>query len=146
MGSINYGTSDILTIGVNTNDIESYGEWELESLHDDIRNILEDYTFYHHNVKIECGYYEGFYISIEYQDYSYLDDYQEKLEVLKELSDIHRLLKECIRCGLVSCYPGWCTGYSNEKESIQELKKAISEAKENIRTTPTERNYYRKAA
>ena len=147
MGAINYGSSDIVNIGLNIDscfydnaDAEDR-ENELEFMRDYIQETLDEFYFDFVKIEISSGYYEGFYINIEDPGFNYFDNYIEKQEYIKELSQVHRMLKECINKGLVEYSPGWCTGYSTEKESYIDLAAAIKTAKQAARTTPTYKNY-----
>lgn len=143
MGTINYKTSDFITVGYNCNyiDYEEY-EWNIETIQeyfDTIHAILtNNYNFYYFNVTIEPGYYEGFYIDIEH-NYNYCyDNYLEKRAALKEITQIKKFLLQCINdfeCCAV--YPGWCTGYADYKSTLEELDAAINEMRRTVKSTPT---------
>lgn len=165
MGTINYYTSDYITIGLEPiyaydlkNDagfmeelqaeIDEYGgtiEEKIENYiqgcyEDDVYNIqciLDKYDFYYFHVVIKPGYYEGFTIDIENNYGLAYDSWQDKLDALKEATQIKKFLLECIDNGLCQVFPGWCTSYKDRKTSIAAVKKAIREMKEEIRNIPT---------
>ena len=142
MGTINYKTSDYVTIGYNCNNIdyEEY-EWSIETIeeyYNTINAILNNHRFYYFHVTVNAGYYEGFYIDIENNFPWFLDDYREKQNAQKEITEIKAFLLECINnyeCFAVS--PGWCTTYADYNETLKRLNIAIREMRETVRSTPT---------
>lgn len=142
MGTINYGHNDIFNIGINPdNYIDEYEkETDINFLWDEITEELERYNFNAFSVSAEPGYYEGFYIKINF-DWLYFDDHIEKLETQKEITQLKRFLEFCVYWDLVQYHPGWCTSYENEKETEKALKQAIKELRQNIKAIPTYRNY-----
>jgi hypothetical protein len=143
MGTINYATSDYITIGFNC-DYDYIDEWEKETdlavTYEIINELLEKYNFYYYHVTLEPGYYEGFYIDIE-RNFIFYDDYVEKQEAQKEVTQLKNFLLECINEGMVQVYPGWCTGYEDHKTSIKNVKEAIKNIRLDIKITPTYRQY-----
>lgn len=142
MGTINYKTSDFITIGYNCNNID-YEEYEwcretIEEYYNTVSAILKEYSFYYFHVTVEPGYYEGFYIDMEYNFPYCFDDYTEKRAAQREITQIKKFLLECIEnyeCCAVS--PGWCTGYADYKKTISRLDGAIKEMRETVKATPT---------
>lgn len=164
MGSINYKRNDIITLGYNIpkkeeeaekiaeeetkiygNNVEAeqvyYDEEQFN--YEEVKNILEKYNFNILAVEIEAGYYEGFYINLDF-DYLYFENTEEKKEALKEATKLKKLLFEVLLFGMVSCCPGWCTGYSTEEETKKEIKEAIKELKKEMQNTLTEKKYFKK--
>ena len=146
MGAINYGTSDYITLGYNCDNIdyeeEFYNDFIMDC-YDQIKYRLKEEYFYYFHVTLEPGYYEGFYINIENNFPVWLDDYQEKQAAQKEITEIKKFLLECIydyEC--YSCYPGWCTGYADYKNTLKDLDAAIWEMRNTIKNTPTYRQYH----
>lgn len=149
MGAINYGTSDYITIGYNCNldydeadfnspeEMENCRFWDMDESREEIETILQKYDFYYYHVVIKPGYYEGFYIDIE-NNFGYCyDDYTDKKEAQKEITQIKLFLLECVNAGLCEVFPGWCTSYKDYKTSVQAIKEAIKEIREDARTIPT---------
>ena len=145
MGTINYNTSRYITIGINPDDYndENYelNEFIVNDLYDEIKSVLNKYNFYFFHVCIVPGYYEGFSIDIDNNFSVCYDDYNEKREVQKEITQIKSFLIECANNGLVACFPGWCMGYANYKETLQLIKEAIKEMRMEAKEIPTYRNY-----
>lgn len=116
---------------------------ELDFMQDDayieLKAMLEKENFYFYDIEIEPGYYDGFYISIE-DKYYYLENYQEKLKMQKELTTISKFLQKAIKeCNMRICYPGWCTGWEEEEEnSLKKLAMGIRAERERIKKIPTE--------
>lgn len=134
MGTINYGTSKYITLGLEPFAFSDYedepGEcdyfsrsYDMEDLQRDAEQILECYNFKFFDVSIISGYYEGFYIDIS--DVSpFLFDESDLPEAFREANCLGALLLRFIKLGLAQCFPGWCTGYASAEES----KKAVAAA------------------
>jgi hypothetical protein len=141
MGTINYKTSDYITLGYNTGDIDYEDEFYSDDIQfefDGIKALLEDASFYYFHITLEPGYYEGFSINIEY-NFSYcLDNYFEKLEALKEITRIKNFLIYIVNNFNINVvYPGWCTSYGDYKKTISEINAAIKEMRCSVKQTPT---------
>ena len=76
----------------------------------------------------------------------FFDDYEEKKEALAEIREIEQYLKDNAGNGLVSVYPGWCTGYADYKQTLKDIRKAAKEMREDVKATPTYRTYIRETA
>ena len=147
MGTINYGSNEYINIGANPNNywIEDengdniFLDFEMDDDYQNIKSLLDNYNFYYFNVTIEPGYYEGFYIDINF-DYLWVDAY-EKPEILKELTQLKKFLLKCAGYGLLEYYPGWCMGYSDYKNTIESIKNMIRDTKQNILKYPTYKTY-----
>lgn len=147
MGTINYGTSDYITIGYNLNwDGSEFETWEemenekqldIEDMYINIRAILNKYDFTFYHVTIEPGYYEGFYIDIENNFPYCYDSREDKRAAQKEVTELKALLIECVNTGLVQVWPGWCMSYNTRIESIEAIKTAIKEMRAEIKSIPT---------
>lgn len=148
MGTINYKTSDYITIGYNCNNIDysdDYYNDDIQMYFDYIAANLEQEHFYYYHVKLEPGYYEGFSIDIEFNFAICFDNYEDKQLAQKEITRIKTFLTRCINefeCCAV--HPGWCTGYSDYKNSLIELNAAITQMRIAARQTPTYSTYIRK--
>lgn len=139
MGTINYFTSDYITLGVNCNDIESDDDFYfLQDDYEQIESILSGENFYYFNVRLRPGYYEGFSIDIEF-NFSYcLDSWKDRREAQKEITNIYKFLIRCINAfNLCAVSPGWCTSYYNYNDTIKKLKQAIKEMRETVSNAPT---------
>ena len=141
MGAINYKTSDFITLGYNTNNIDYEDEFYDELINDEyeeIKYLLEEENFYYFHIVIEPGYYEGFTIDIEH-NFSYCyDDYFEKLQALKEITQIKNFLLYIVNnFNINAVYPSWCTSYADYKKTIEEINTAIIEMKTSVKNTPT---------
>lgn len=148
MGTINYKTSDYITIGYNLNNVarvEPFYSDYIEFDYYDAKSIIEKEYFNYFSVEIEPGYYEGFSIDIKnnfgylwFEDSYCFDNYNEKLQALKEATTLKKLLLELINnFNLCVVYPGWCTGYGDYKTTIKEINAAIKELKIEIKNIPT---------
>ena len=148
MGTINYGSNKYINMGMNLSvydNIYNYEnrqfeyETELQFLYDEIEHILKQYNFEYFTIKLEPGYYEGFYIDIDF-DYLWVDYYEKPL-ILKELTQLKQFLLQCCNYGMVKYSSGWCMGYYNEEETRKAIKKCIRNTKEDIKKYPTYRTY-----
>lgn len=140
MGAINYNTSDFITIGYNCNDIDYDEPFYYEFIQDDheqTKYILDQYNFCYFDVKIKPGYYTGFYIDIEF-NYKYcFDNYKDKRDALKEITQIKKFLLSCLDFGCCAVWPGWCTTYFTAAESIEKINASIKEMRATVQITPT---------
>lgn len=148
MGTINYGSNNYINMGMNLkqfDDILNYKdriyeyETELDYIWEETQALLNKYNFEYFTVKLEPGYYEGFYIDIVF-DYLWVD-YYEKALILKELTQLKQFLLKCCENGLVKYSAGWCMGYYTEQETIKAIKECIRTTKETIKKYPTYRTY-----
>ncbi len=164
MGAINYKSNDIITLGYNIpkkekeaaeiaeEEAKNYGNnvEEIEVYYDEesydyeeVKNILKKYNFNILKIALESGYYQGFYINLNF-DLRYFDNTEEKKEALKETTKLKKLLLELLQINMVSYSPGWLTSYSTEEETKEEIKEAIKNLKEEIKSTLTEKRYFKK--
>ena len=167
MGTVNYRTSDIITLGLNPYDprdfendpdfmeeaqrqIDEYGD----DIDDIIYSVISDYTeddrsraedvisnyqsdFF--TVSIEPGYYEGFSIDIRNNLPGEFYDDEEREEALNDAYQLRELLITLVNdvC-LVQVYPGWVTTYIDPAHSLTNVKKAMREVIAEINDTPNE--------
>jgi hypothetical protein len=141
MGAINYRTSDYITVGYNLNNIDYEDDFCYEWIQDDydqVKYILDkNCSFNYFNVKLEPGYYDGFYIDIEFNYGLYLDSFRDRLEAQKEVTQIKKFLLECINdFGCCSVWPGWGMCYLDRKNTLKELNAAIKEMRSTVKNTP----------
>ena len=143
MGTINYGTSDYITIGYDCGNIDYNEPFYYELIQDDFEQVkytLKQYNFYYFNVTLKPGYYEGFYINIEHNFNFCYDNYLEKRDALKEITQIKKFLLSCLDFGCCAVYPGWCMGYADYKTTLKDIDAAIYNMREEVRKTPTWHN------
>lgn len=133
MGSVNYHTSDYITLGVNP---DTTTKNDCDFLWEEIKDIFGDALFDNYKVSIKPGYYEGFSVYIE----NYLPvcfySWEEKKQAYEEISFLAKRLVECIDCGLVQCWPGWCMAYASKEYTYKGLLAAVEEMKEDVKKTP----------
>ena len=140
MGTINYGTGDYITIayqpieGENSTDIEAQ-KWAQAAQTFD---VYEDQFNCCFDVILDRGYYEGFYVEVNAGDYISFgfDDKEQVLEAYLELEQVRKFLIELLEAGLYVCHPGWCTGYLDYSESLNEINQAIAKMSDDIFLTP----------
>lgn len=146
MGTINYKTSDFITLGYNCNNIDYDDEFYndlISDLYDQIEYRLKQERFYYFHVILEPGYYEGYSINIEFNFSVYFDDWKDKQAAQKEITQIKKFLLECINdFECVAVYPGWWTTYLDYKSSIIDLNIAVELMRETVKQTPTYNQYF----
>ena len=159
MGAWNYGKSEcLLTLGyydidyspteeeieeeMAMNDVDKKTAEQLcyechqDCVSQDFRNVkalFEQKKWLYYDIKVEPGYYEGFWISISDKFYE-LNSIAEKKEWQEELNELAKVLNTCVRDYLMRvCYPGWCIGWEDTIESsIVKLSDAINKERKRI--------------
>lgn len=174
MGTINYKTSDYITMGIKPVDAfdllkdQDFRNWIMEEYHfrpeDDTEEVysiasdvaheyntedqagaermledLADLAYYH--IAVQPGYYEGFSIKIENNYPVVYDSYEDRAEAQKEVTRIKKMLFDLADCGLCSVWSGWRTTYRDREETAEDIKKAVEVMRQEIRDTPTWRQY-----
>lgn len=127
MGSINYGSNNIINLGYNG--VDDFAELSYNY----IANILPNLEYY--KIDIEYGYCEGFYLNIERQ-YFYLDNCYQKKEMLKEVRKIQTFLIDAVRYTECDVYTscGWCgCSWLDKKEGIKEIRQAMKKERQVIK-------------
>ena len=171
MGAINFYTSDYITLAIKPYDIDDFKsdkefmqEMEEETkeysgtLDDNIYSYIEDcyecdrenvetilnkYDFTYYHIAIKYGYYESFSLDIENNYGVAYDDWTDKAAAQKEITQIKTMLIELAGVGMVATFPGWCTTYFNYDCTIGKIKRAIKEMREEVKQTPTWKQYER---
>lgn len=165
MGTINYHTSEYITLGIRPyekmdfendesfmdeirHEVEEYGGTVDEAIDtyitdcydDDYANVeaeIDDHDFQYFDISIKPGYYEGFTINIERNFPDAYETWEDKRDAQKEITEIRKMLLNCAGNGLVKCSPGWVTGYSDYNETVSAIDEAIREMRKDVKTTPT---------
>lgn len=140
MGTINYKTNKYVTIGLNTNylyedteDIQEEEIYETELfIYEETKAIIEKYNFDYFVVNIVDGYYDGFCINFDFKK-DYISSYEERTLIEKEITQLKKLLFELVDYELNVCFPWWVTKWLNNKESKQEIQKAIKEIRKDAK-------------
>lgn len=161
MGTINYLTSDIITLVCDGHfaDIDfikdvltDYGEeypredveqYQIDEYIDecirDSYNLIEARlydvdTFVFFKIKVDFGYYEGVQIVIEDLTKYGFEDSQERRDALKEANRLKNLLHIITReYSFYSCCPSWCSAYYDKNQTHARIDTAIKELKNRIR-------------
>ena len=168
MGTINYGTSDYITLSIKpyyTTDLlcdpdfleylqeidAEPGQAEdiatetiqtyYEADKENAQAILDEAGLYYIHIAIKPGYYEGLYIDIENNFPIFFDDYRERKEALAELKTVKATLEALAGCGYVVTCPGWCTSYGDYNSTMTAIKEAVKAIRNEIKNTPTWRQY-----
>ena len=150
MGTINYKTSDFITLGYNCNNIDYEDEFYheiIQDYYDQIAYRLKQEDFYYFHIELEPGYYEGYSLNIEFNFNVCFDNWEDKPAAQKEITQIKKFLLECINdFECVAVYPGWCTGYADYKRTLRELNGAIKLMRRVAKATPTYNQYIKAGA
>ena len=169
MGAINYGTSQYITMGIVPycryeleedlafmdelrREVAEYGGDIDEALNDYINDceecdranaesIIEKYDIHYWRIELKNGYYDGFYLDIESRYGIAFDDWTDRAEAQKEVTQIKKMLYELAGVGMVKCTPGWSTGYSSYSETLKAIDEAVKDMREEVKIKPTWRQY-----
>lgn len=149
MGTINYGTSNYITLGYNCANIDYEEDFYNDYINDlfyQIQYRIKKEDFRYFDIEVKPGYYEGFYINIDF-DFLFFDTWEEKHLAQKEITKIKAFLIECIEdFECVAVYPGWCTGYADYKTTLEETAAAVVEMRGTVKNTPTYQQYIKRGA
>lgn len=161
MGTINYKTSEFLTVGLMPFDFDEEKAALIEMGEEDTPEPTDsevfDYIFdieaeeraeveYHFkdlsfsifDVKIEPGYYEGFSIDVRL-DYLYFDDNEEKEAAIKEAGMIRDLWLYAVNnTNCFEVWPGWVTTYKEYDETLESIEKAYKAMLEAVEKIPVD--------
>lgn len=163
MGTINFKTSQYITMGVKPYDAaevakdpdfldfineyypgedpERMAAEEISGYYDadreNIESILKNYSFDYFNIEVIPGYYESLQIFISDNLPLYFDDDDEKREALEEVDKMTEFLKEAAGVGFIACFPSWATGYKDHAETLKEIDEAAGKMREEITSAAT---------
>ena len=120
MSSINYGSNctneGLLNIGLNLNRFNS--PITIMRRANMMREIVDDYNGTWFKVNVEPGYYEGAWVSVEWdEDILFYNGPWSFEEVRSEITYLNTMLQLLVNAGCVEYWPGWCTGYSTAAET-----------------------------
>ncbi len=115
-------------------------------IYEDVKNFLEStVTPDHYSVSLTNGYYEGFYLTIENDIPWIFDDSREKNEYLKDITVLKNTLTRLVKeHGLTVVYPGWCTGYADEKDTATEINEFIRNLRKEVKSVDTFNTHQKK--
>lgn len=122
--------------------ISSYEEDDYYNAED----VLDKYSFYYFHVVLKSGYYSGSQLDIETNFGVAFDNYEDKREAQKEITQIKKCLHELNGIGMKATWCGWCPTWFNYDETEKMIDKAIEEMREEVRNTPTWKQYDRETA
>jgi len=174
MGTINYGTSNYITMGIKPYYYTDFDEKEIAEDYcmandcdiddfdvapyimdliqdyymDDWRNcydVLSQYFFHYYHVVLKGGYYEGFYLDIENNYGVCYDDWTDRREANKEITQLKECLIKLAGMGMVACYPFWVMSYEDYEGTLRCIDEAIKEMRAEVKVIPTWRQYEREA-
>ena len=166
MGTINYLTSDYITMAIKPYNYSDFDEDEIREYYcidndvedaemdvqayiydlirgyyeEDLANaedVLRRYHFDYYDVRIEYGYYEGFSLKIE-NNYGYCYDcWEDRRYANKEITKLKQMLIELANFGMVACYPFWIMEYEDYKGTLECIDEAIKEMRAEVKRIPT---------
>ena len=93
------------------------------------------------NICIKPGYYSGFSVTVDINEWNYFDDWEEKELALSEVKDVQELLNNLVDEYMGVVYPGWCSTWANYEESKKAIKKAMAELRRKIKAIPCYSRY-----
>ena len=165
MGTVNYKTSDIITLGLRPYEPQDfeldpdfmedarrqsrlYGDNLNSIIYQTIADYTEDdqqtaehiinrYSFEFFTVTIEPGYYEGFSVNIFNDLPGEYWDMEERQQALTDAANLGDMLKELVNTAcLVEVMPGWITTYHDTDRTLWDIRKAIKGLIYDINDTP----------
>ncbi len=163
MGTINFKTSDIITLAIKpynfdttktsilcnldeydgmtaddvTDDViyeEIQGSYDADT--DNAKYIINQYSFDCYSIDVVSGYYDSIQILINFE-YDCFDDYTEKRQAQKEITQLKKCLLDLAGVGFVACFPSWCTSYCDYHGTIKAINEAIKDERRRIANVPT---------
>lgn len=129
MGAVNLGTSKVITLGLMPYENES-DEVCYEDDFANVREIINDCDFRFFTVALKPGYYESFYLDIDY-DLGDLEDFEEE-EINAEIDRLDGCLLRCVNIGMQAYTPGWVTTWFTCEDSVDMVKTAISDLRSSV--------------
>ena len=115
-------------------------------IYEDVKNFLGSAaTPDHYSISLVNGYYEGFYLTIDNDIPWVFDDSREKNEYLKDITVLKNTLTKLVKeYGLTVVHPGWCTGYTDEKGALKEIKELVRNLRKEVKSMDTFSTYQKK--
>ena len=163
MGTINYFTSDIVTMVHDSNlydrdfireecilndsdvDPDDVTDADIDFIIDNFINDqiseLENYVGFDapamefFKLSVKYGYYEGAQLIIDDSTKYGFDSEEERADALKEADTLKTALLDVYELGFCACAPSWCPKYYNHDETTQEIDNAINDLKSRITNT-----------
>lgn len=128
MGTINYGRNytneGLLNIGLNLNRFRS--PITIMRRAEVMQEIVNDYNGTWFKVNVEPGYYEGAWVSIEWdEDILFYNGPWSLEEVRSEITYLNTMLQLLVNVGCVEYWPGWCMGYSTAAETRKDIMASV---------------------
>ncbi len=120
MGTINYGSNQtnegLLNIGLNLNRLRS--PITIMRRAEVMQEIVNDYNGTWFKVNVEPGYYEGAWVSIEWdEDILFYNGPWSWEEMRSEITYLNTMLQLLVNVGCVEYWPGWGMKYSTAAET-----------------------------
>lgn len=116
------------------------GDYEIEDFLE-IEAELKKHSFCYYHVCLKHGYYDGFTVDIEFNYKVAFDGWEDKPEAQKEITEIKQFLLTCANMGLRACAPWWATTFYSYEETVAMISAAVKEMRQEVRNTPTWRQY-----
>lgn len=163
MGTINYLTSDIITLVHDTNEYDrdfirdecilndsdvdpddvtdSDIDFIIDNFINDQMSELENYvgfeapTMEFFKLSVKYGYYEGVQLVIDDETKYGFDSIEERDDALKEADTLKSALLAVRELGFCACAPSWCTAYYDGEETLRRIDNAINDLKNRIANT-----------
>lgn len=120
------------TVNFWTTEIYNTIQKKLDNL-DSISEIID--------ICITPGYYSGFSVTVDIDEWSYFDDWEEKEQALQDVKDVQELLNKLVDEYMGVVYPGWVETWLNYEESKKAIKRAMAELRRKIKAIPCYSRY-----
>lgn len=163
MGTINYLTSDVITLVhdssmydrdfirdeciLNDSDVapddvtDSDIDFVIDNFINDQISELDNYVDFEapsmefFKLSVKYGYYEGAQLVVDDATKYGFDSVEERADALKEADTLKTALLDVYNLGFRACSPSWCSKYYNDDETRLEIDNAINELKNRINNT-----------
>ena len=173
MGTINYFTSDYITMAVEPCSVCDFDRteavdfllengYEREEITDavidaylsELVSVYAEDAFL--NVKTELEKHAFYYFDI-CMKWGYYDGFQlmislnrdrinvwqDKRDAQKEITEIKRFLLTCADMGLVACYPSWVISYEEHSGTVKAISAAAKEMRQDVKNAQTDLQHWR---
>lgn len=143
MGAINYGKNkEFVTLGYDTRLIEEDDDAIFcQDEYEQVKMVIDDFKSDNIKVKVEGGYYEGFWISISL-DVNFFWNYNDKLQTLKDVTQLKKKLLALLDdFHLLAVDSWWVSTWYTKEETIKKIHESVANLRKVIKQTPTEKTY-----
>ena len=146
MGAVNYGRNkDFVTLGYDFRLLENDDDhMNCQDEYEQVKWILDDLKSDCLYVKVEAGYYEGFWIKIGL-DVVWFANYEEKKQTLKDVRELERKLLAIVddfKVLAVDCW--WVSTWYTKEDTRKKIRQSASELRKRIKSMKTDKTLTQK--